>query len=177
MDDLGGSTYQGLGVFAQVTSSDPVLKDVSIDHVTAFPPRVLFILGAPVEARMGNFTFTNNLIGAGQFDIVPAGGGEKNCSYQPARQGSAGVLSSCFSNFNFSHNVIVGSKGGWPKGNSSPLDHAAAGVLHFSEGRYELCRDNHGDCRKTSMASRAGADGKDIGADVEAVFSATKGVE
>ncbi|HST11283.1 MAG TPA: hypothetical protein VLL05_12980 [Terriglobales bacterium] len=178
IDDMKGSDYGGFGTLAQVTSSDPVLKDVTIDHVTAFPPRALFILGGGLDqSRMVNFNFTNNLVAAGKLDIVPPGGGPKNCSYQPALQSPQGVLKSCFTNFTFSHNAILGSKGGWPSGNFYPSDHAAAGVLGFSEGRYQLCRDKGTDCKKPSPAARAGADGKDLGADVEAVFAATKGVE
>jgi hypothetical protein len=177
LEDLGGSTYGGLGTLAQVTSSEPALKDVSFDHVTAFPPGALFIMGGFLEG--GNFTFTNNLVAAGRIDIVPSGGGPKSCSYQPAKQTPAGVLKSCFSNFRFSHNAILGSKGGWPNGNMYPSDQGGAGVVGFSEGRYRLCRDKDRDkdCQKPSLAARAGADGKDLGADVEAVSSATKGVD
>ncbi len=178
IDDLGGSKYGGFGTLAQVTSDVPTLKDVSFDHVTAFPPHALFILGAKVDVGpIVNFTFTNNLVAAGQMDIVPPGGGPANCSFQPAKQSPAGVLKSCVTNYKFSHNAILGSKGGWPSGNSYPSDHAAAGVVGLSEGRYRLCRDKDGDCKKTSLAARAGEDGKDLGADVEGVFSATKGVD
>jgi hypothetical protein len=179
IDDIGGSKYAGFGTLAQVTSSVPLLKDVSFDHITAFPPHALFIMGAVVEkGQINNFTFTNNLVSAGQIDIVPPGGGVKNCSYQPDKQTPAGVLKSCFTKYTFSHNAILGSKGGWPSGNSYPSDHAAAGVVGFSEGRYRLCREKDGgECKKPSLASKAGTDGKDLGADVEAVFSATKGVE
>ena len=180
LDDLGGPAYGGLGILAQVSSSHPVLKDVSFDHVTAFPPRALFIMGGVIEqGQMSNFTFTNNLVGAGQYDIVPVGGGPKNCSFQPAKQTPAGVLKSCFDNYTFSHNAILASKGGWPNGNVYPSDHAAAGVVGFNEGRYRLCRDKDkdSDCKKPSSAARAGSDGKDLGADVEAVFAATKDVD
>jgi hypothetical protein len=179
-EDLGGPTYGGLGTLAQVTSSEPALKDVSFDHVTAFPPGALFIMGGFLEdGQISNFTFTNNLVAAGKVDIVPSGGGPKSCSYQPAKQTPAGVLKSCFRNFRFSHNAILGSKGGWPNGNMYPSDHGAAGVVGFSEGRYRLCRDKDRDkdCSKPSLAARAGGDGKDLGADVDAVFSATKGVD
>ncbi len=163
-----------------MSSSHPVLKDVSFDHVTAFPPHALFMMGGVIEqGQMSNFTFTNNLVGAGKYDIVPVGGGPKNCSFQPAKQTPAGVLKSCFNNYTFSHNAILASKGGWPNGNVYPLDHAAAGVVGFNEGRYRLCRDKDkdSDCKKPSSAARAGSDGKDLGADVEAVFAATKDVD
>ena len=179
IDDIGGAKYGGFGTLAQITSSVPVLKDVSIDHVTAFPPRALFIMGAVIEqGQINNFTFTNNLVSAGQTEIVPPGGGMKNCSYQPDRQSPSGVLKSCFTKYTFSHNVILGSKGGWPNGNSYPSDEKAAGLVGFSEGRYRLCREKDGgDCKKPSPAAKAGSDGKDLGADVDAVFAATKGVD
>jgi hypothetical protein len=178
IEDIGGQSYGGFGAFAQITSGQPTLRDLSISHVTAFAPRTLFILGAPVEQRMTNFTFTNNLVAAGQQEIFPPGGGEKNCSFQPAKQTPAGVLKSCFENYTFSHNAIVGSKGGWPKDNSSPPDHSAAGLADFAEGRYRLCRDKHeANCKNASPALRAGTDGKDLGADVETVFEATKGAQ
>jgi hypothetical protein len=178
VDDIGGVVYGGFGAFAQVTSSQPALRDLTFNHVTGFPPKTLFILGGHVDRDpMTNFTFTNNLVGAGQADIFPPGGGPKNCSFQPVKQTPSGVLKSCFNGYNFSHNAIVGSKGGWPSGNSYPADHAAAGLADFSEGRYRLCRDKSRDCKKPSPALQAGADGKDLGADEEAVFAATKGVE
>jgi hypothetical protein len=154
------------------------LRDLSINHVTAIPPKTLFIMGAPVEGeRMANFTFTNNLVGAGQQEIFPPGGGAQNCSFQPARQTPTGVLKSCFSSFTFSHNVIVGSLGGWPSGNVYPKDRAAAGLSESSEGRYHLCRVKNDECKKPSPALQAASDGKDVGADVGAVLEATKGVE
>lgn len=177
-DDIGGEAYGGFGAFAQVTSRQPALRDISFNHVTALPSRTLFILGAPVDgARMTNFTFTNNVVGAGERDISPPGGGASNCSFQPERQTPSGVLKSCFSNFSFSHNAIVGSKGGWPSGNSYPSNRAAVGLLDFGEGRYRLCHNSHGGCKKPSPALQAGSDGKDLGADVDAVLAATKGVE
>ena len=177
IDDIGGAAYGGFGAFAQVTSTQPMLRDVSLNHITAFPPRTLFIIGANVEeGRIINFTFTNSLVGAGGTDIFPPGGGPKNCSYQAQKRTPVDVLKSCVDKYNVSHNLIVGSKGGWPSGNSYPADHAAAGVVGLSEGRYQLCRDKSADCKKPSPALHAGGDGKDLGADLEAVLAATKGV-
>jgi hypothetical protein len=177
IDDIRGAAYGGFGAFAQVTSTLPMLRDVSLNHITAFPPRTLFIIGASVEeGRIINFTFTNSLVGAGETDIFPPGGGPKNCSYQAQRRTPEDVLKSCVDKYNVSHNLVVGSKGGWPSGNSYPADHAAAGVVGLSEGRYQLCRDKSANCKKPSPALHAGGDGKDLGADLEAVLAATKGV-
>ena len=178
IDDIGGAKYGGFGTLAQVTSSQPLLKDVSIDHVTAFPPRALFMMGAVVaQGPIHNFTFTNSLVSAGTTDIVSPGGPIKNCAYDPAKQSPTGVLKDCTTKYTVTRNVIIGSLGGWPKGNFYPSDQAGAGIVSLGEGRYRLCQQKGADCKKRSPAAKASADGKDIGADVEAVYSATKGVE
>jgi hypothetical protein len=178
VEDIGGEAYGGFGAFAQITSMKPALTDVSIDHVTAFPPKALFILGAPTEGgHIENFIFTNNLVGVGAQDIFPPGGGEKNCSFQPTRQTPGGVLKSCISGFKVSHNLFVASQGGWPKENSYASDHAAAGIVRSREGRYQLCRGKENGCKKASPAIGAASDGRDVGADVERVLSEIRGVE
>ena len=178
VEDLGGPAYNGFGAFAQITSHTPVLRNVSINHVTAFPPKALFILGAPTEHdHMENFTFTNNLVGAGERDIVPPGGGPKNCSFQPERQTPGGVLKSCVNGVTFSHNLILASQGSWPKDNWYAKDHAAAGLVRSEQGSYRLCRGKEGECKKQSPALKAGSDGRDLGADVDKVFEEIKGVE
>ena len=178
VEDLGGPAYNGFGAFAQITSHTPVLRNVSINHVTAFPPKALFILGAPTEHdHMENFTFTNNLVGAGERDIVPPGGGPKNCSFQPERQTPGGVLKSCVNGVTFSHNLILASQGSWPKNNWYAKDHAAAGLVRSEQGSYRLCRGKEGECKKQSPALKAGSDGRDLGADVDKVFEEIKGVE
>jgi len=178
LEDIGGATYGGFGAFAQVTSMKPALRDLSIDHVTAFPPKTLFILGAPTEGEhIANFTFTNNLVGVGEQDIFPPGGGEKNCSFQPTKQTPTGVLKSCIEGPKVSHNLFMASQGGWPKENLYASNHAAAGVVRSGEGRYRLCRGKQDECKKASPAIQAGSDRRDLGADVEKVFEEIRGVE
>ena len=178
LEDIGGSAYNGFGAFAQITSQKPALRDVSINHVTAFPPKTLFILGAPTERdHIENFTFTNNLVAAGERDVFPPGGGDKNCSFQPERQTFAGVLKSCVNGVTFSHNLILASLGNWPKDNWYAKDHEAGGLVRSAEGRYQLCRGKEGQCKKPSPAVKAGSDGRDLGADVEKVLEEIKGVE
>ena len=46
-DDIDADAYKGFGAFVAIGSIAPPLKDVPIDQVTAFPPRVLFSLMAP----------------------------------------------------------------------------------------------------------------------------------
>jgi hypothetical protein len=181
-DDIDGEAYGGFGALFQITSRTPTLRDVSIDHVTGFPPTVLFILGVDVDReKIINFSFTNNLVGVGSREIAPTGGGPTNCAFQTRRQGPAGVLKSCFASFNFTHNALVESAGGWPDGNANPRDASAVHMLDFRQGKggdYRLCGEkNVGNCKAASTFRKAASDGKDLGADFDAIKAATDGVE
>jgi len=50
VDDIDGVKYNGPGQFAQVSVSAgaPLLQNVTINHVTAFPPSMLFMIGDEV---------------------------------------------------------------------------------------------------------------------------------
>jgi hypothetical protein len=180
-DDIDGDAYKGFGSFAIIISTTPVLQDVQISHVTAFPPRVLFsILSGTEQPKMSNFTVTNNLFTAGSREVASAGGGPRNCA--SSRTGGAdGVFSNCFANSTFTHNLIIGSAGAWPRNNILVDNVDAAGLHDFRKGRggdYRPCREK-GDtasCKKPSRGLRAATDGKDIGADIDAVEKATAGV-
>jgi hypothetical protein len=181
-DDMGGKTYGGLGALFQITSKMPALRDVSIDHVTGFPPTTLFTFGADIDReKIINFTFTNNLVAVGNFGIISSGGGPKNCAFQPQRQGPEGVLKNCFSSFTFTHNVLVGSAGDWPKGNFALGTDSAVRMQDFRDGNggdYRLCgQSKTGNCKSASPFQKAGTDGKDLGADLDAIKTATAGVE
>jgi len=145
VDDIDGESYKGFGSFALIISEDPPLKDVKIEHVTAFPPRVLFSILSSVERpKISNFTITDNIFNGTPREIGSAGGGAKNCAYRPEAQGPAGVLKSCFTNSTFTHNLIVGGDGGWPSGNIIVKNADAVGFRDFHQGRggdYRLCRE------------------------------------
>src|SRR5205814_15721 len=133
--------FDGTGLFALVGSEAPLLRDVRIEHVTAFVPRAVFSIG-DLGAKMDNFTVVNNIFTAGEIQIGNLGGGPRNCAYQPEMQGPAGIWKSCFQNSSFSHNIIIGGSG-WPKGNLTPKNMRAAGVREIREtgaAPYQLCR-------------------------------------
>jgi hypothetical protein len=173
-EDIHGRDYQGFGLFALIVSQVPPIRDVQIEHVTSAPvPRFIFSIISPSPQKITNFTFANNVVGSDQnIQIGAAGGGDQNCAAQPERQGPEGIFKSCFENSTFTHNV-VGGGANWPKGNIMANDLAAAGVRITKgggPGQYELCdeKDAHG-CKKHSPAIAAGTDGKNIGADVDAI--------
>jgi hypothetical protein len=178
VDDIEDSRYGGSGAFAQISmtpgvSNTPVLRDVQIDHVTAFPNKTLFILGGPIqEPRMTNFLVTNSILTGGDRPILTTGGGPKFvCSALPDGRGFKTVMDACFGTYIFQHNVIVGG-GDFPKGNTvvkKPIDIGFVAFKDGNGGDYEL--------KDGSKFRRSASDGRDPGADIHAIAEATAGVE
>jgi hypothetical protein len=145
---------------------------VTISHVTALPERALFNLNADSEdAKIVNFTFINNLVAAGDLEITSSGGGRKNCAYKAGRMSVKEILDSCFSNPSLTHNIIVGSDKEWPKGNVVIENLNTTGFAKIGGHNLEDYQ-----LLPNSPAKRAGSDGKDIGADIDAIVKATAGV-
>jgi hypothetical protein len=174
VEDVHQSDFNGTGLFALIGSVTPLLRDVRIDHVTAFVPRAPFAIASD-HGKMENFSITNNLLTAGERQMGNPGG-RLSCSFQPELQGPAGVWKSCFQNSVFARNIIVGGSD-WPKDNLTPKDLKSAGIREIQEPGavvpYRLCRgkDDGSPCKKASPALGGATDGKDIGADVHAIES------
>ena len=178
VDDIEPALYKGTGAFAQLSttigiSNSPVLHDVQIDHVSAFPPKTLLIVGGPREGRrMTNIVITNSIFTSGEKPLVTTGGGpEKNCSALPDHKGLKAVFDDCFVAYTFHHNVIVGSSD-FPKGNNILKKPSDIGLVNFQGG-------NGGDYHlaAASKFKHAATDGKDMGADIDAIDKATEGVQ
>jgi hypothetical protein len=174
IDDIQAERYNGRGLFAQIstaageTAAIP-LHDITIDHLTAFPPRVLFNIGGPrTNPQMDRLTITNSIFMAAA--VTSTGGGkERNCAAGPGSRFLDNVLHSCFTSYRFDHNVIIGGGSDWPKGNPTPKNMADAGLSEdASAGSYRLSEH--------SKFKHAGLDGKDPGADFDEIERETKGV-
>ena len=172
VDDIIGKAVRGFGAFAQVSMAKPTLHDVKMDHITAFPPDAVFIMGGPTnENKMFHFSFTNSILSAGENQIVGTGGGPQNCSYQYKLKGAEGMLKDCFADFTVQHNIIVDGSG-WPKGNTTVKKAEDVGFVNFNGGKggdYHL--------GPKSRFKGTGGDNKDPGADIDAVNAATAGVQ
>lgn len=174
-DDIDAERFDGPGKLFQVSQGPgaPLLQNVSINHITAFPPRVLLNLGSKVEnGKMSNFAFTNSIINAGERPITSTTGAPDNCSFQALRLAAKDALGNCFTGLAFHHNVVIGGGGGWPADNFPVKKPADVGFVNFNNGSggdYHL--------RPDSRFKKAASDGKDVGADVDAVTSAVAGVE
>lgn len=173
IDDIGNPSAQGFGTLAQISMDAPALRAVALDHITAFPPKSLLLIGGPPNRAMRDFSFTNSIVTAGEYQFTATGGGPQlACSSDPSLKGPAGVLQDCFAAYRFDHNAIIGGDGGWPRGNSSPKHPRDIGFTNYNNG-------DQGDYRllKESRFRSAGSDGKDLGADVDAVNRATAGAQ
>ena len=174
VDDIDPELRSGHGNLFQFSTGfrAPMLQKIKVDHVTAFPPRVLFDVGNDVRSpKMADFVFTNNIVNGGDREIVSIGGGDRNCAGRVGQQDSRSILENCFQPFIFTRNAIVGGGSGWPKGNFFPKHAQAVGFVNYKDGRggdYHLLPD--------SRYKKAGTDGKDLGADVDAIGAAVAGV-
>jgi hypothetical protein len=86
------------------------------------------------------------------------------------------TLAACFNGYGFNHNALIGTSGNyptstWPTGNFFPASTAAVQFVNYNNG-------NGGDYRlqASSPYKNAGSDGKDLGADINAIQSAISGV-
>ena len=172
-EDIVGEAAGGHGAFAQISASGPPLHDVRLDHITAFPPRVLFNLGVRLSIpKISNFVFTNSIVSLGMMGITSTGKADENCAAHPQRQGMTGLLVSCFTNSTVTHNAIVGGGGDWPKGNMTFKNLQAVG---FTSAEKDRVVDFH--LAAHSSCKGVGSDGKDLGADIEAINTATSGAD
>jgi hypothetical protein len=155
----------------------PVLQNVTINHVTGFQLGIMLNLGdnITVNPAMNNFVFTNNLVNAGSVPTkTTGGGGMGDCAYYPA---PLTALASCFQSYTFAHNAIIATPASFPPSsypaeNYFPTTAAAVGFVSYRNGKggdYHL--------QSTSPYKNAGTDGKDLGADMDALEAALAGVQ
>jgi hypothetical protein len=171
IDDLDGKKYTGFGIFIELISNEPPLKDVSIDHVTSLKQRVFLSLG--IKSKILNFRFTNNLVDFGERGVSSTGGGKENCAVLAGINSIDAVLKECFESSTFTNNVIIGAFGSWPEGNYKPKNLDSVG-LERSGAR--LCQAKQEGCKNASEFLQAGTNKSAIGADLDAITAATKGV-
>jgi hypothetical protein len=176
-DDISSTTYNGHGVFVQINTQItgtgiPLLNNVTIDHVTAFPNLTLINAGGPVAPKMSNFTFTNSIVNAGLYPVWSTGGGSANCAYPDLPSTS---LNACFSPLIFSGNVIVAQPSHytasmWPLANSFAPTDAAVGFVNFNNG-------NGGNYALSSTSPyKASGAGQAPGANISLIQQETSGV-
>jgi len=177
LDDLDSRHYNGDGIVFQISSElakRPPLNNITIDHVTVVargPVKSAVIVGVhPANPRLPfNINFTNNILPGGKYSVWSTGG-NNGCakSGQPET-----TFKNCWINSEVSHNVIVdypAGQGPWPKNNFLAKGMRSVGFTSESAetANYQLV--------SSSPYKRKASDGKDVGADVEAVKTAIEGV-
>ncbi len=178
IDDLDGPKYDGTGELAQISVNPgaPLLQNVKIDHITAFPAHGLFVIGdfVATSGPINNFIFTNSIVTAGANPVWSTGGGPANCAFHDDPRTT---FQSCFAGSTMAANVILDpppayGPGNWPANNYFPKSARAVKFANYNGG-------NGGDYRlqPSSPYKNKGTDGKDLGADVDAIQAATAGAE
>jgi hypothetical protein len=175
IDDINPVKYVGSGNVAEVlrvNTSAPQLQNVSINHLTAFAPTMLLMIGGAPSQQMVNFNFTNSIVLAGTSAIWSTGG-PVNCANADK---PLVTLNSCFSPYSFASNAVIASPSGyppslWPSGNFFPATASTVQFVNYNNGNggnYQLL--------SASPYHNKGTDGKDLGADVATISSETTGV-
>jgi hypothetical protein len=148
-DDVNSTNWGGYGRLFQVLDG---AADITIDHNTAFQDgEVLVASGA---ANTG-FTYKNNLTPHNQYGV-----GGDNYYGNPM-----GALTTYFPGSIFVRNVLQGGDPAqYPPNNFFPATMAEVQFVDQAGGNYRL--------KPTSPYKKAGTDGKDIGADIDALEAA-----
>jgi len=176
MEDLDADAYSGDGMVFQISSAfrnNVPLNNVVIKHVTVHTRgriKCLIIVGvAPENPRLPfAISFTDNIVPAGKYSVWSTGMGTCPKSGQPAA-----TFENCWKSFQVSNNVIIDyptGQGPWPAGNFQVKDIDGVGFQNTnSEGADD----------RLSASSRfkgKASDGKDVGADIDAIRGAVAGV-
>jgi Putative Ig domain len=175
IDDIQAGLYVGNGILFEVYNNWPnnPLNQITIDHVTGFPdPRHNFLsLGNLLSnPQMFGFKFTNSIVGQVLYPVWSVGGLSDCAKYDVPLTS----LNSCFASWSFSDNAIIATSyppSKWPVGNYFPISASAVQFTNFNGGNlgnYTLL--------SSSPYHNLGSDGKDLGADIKAITSATAGV-
>jgi hypothetical protein len=180
-DDLHDKDYKGGGPFLILVSTGPPVHDIQIDHVTAFVKSVLLSI-LNDGPKLPNFTLTNSVFSVGdrRQPVASAGGGPESCASKTQALGAEAVLQACFDPYKLDKNLIITGRGSFPKGNINVGSAEAAGIRDFKNGVSKdprLCHAKGPGCPKVSPGAGAASDGRDLGADIDAVEAAIAGVE
>jgi len=152
IEDVSGANWGGAGRLYQMLSG---AEGIKIDHNTGFQAGTLVVAdGAPSPG----FVFTNNISPANEYGIFGSGQGPGNSS-----------IATYFPGSTFSKNVIPGApEASYPENNFYPASLDDVGFVNAGGGDYHLKSD--------SPYAKAATDGRDVGADIDALQKGTAGV-
>lgn len=163
-EDVSSGAWNGSGRLYQALSGGPTSNlapptDIAINHNTGFLTNMVFSMGDSINSKIVGLDFKNNIQSYGQYGVFGSGKGS----------GSSSLNAYCL-NPVFKSNVLAIPPSGfnantYPPGNFFPTNWNAVGFVDMANGNFRL--------KATSPYAGAGTDGKDIGANVDAVYAAT----
>ena len=167
----GDSTAVGLAFEIIQCGTCAPLQDILIDHLTMLlqTPKRFMLIGAPEGKPLERVIFTNNIVSTPREQSINGTGPNAPCGFRGTTPKDR--MENCFAALRFEKNALIGAAETWPKNNFFPRDAKEVGFVRnndLSQGDYHLA--------PTSRHKRAGTDGKDLGADIDAVEKATQGV-
>jgi hypothetical protein len=176
LEDIDADAYNGDGMVFQISSGfskNVPLNNISVSHVTVVTQgrvKCLILVGVAPDNPQLPFaiTFTDNIVPAGTNSVWSSGRGTCPKSGQPAT-----TFKNCWSSFQVRNNVIIdypGGQGPWPPGNFLVKDIGTVGFERINNEKpdYRLSATSH-------FAGK-GSDGKNAGADIDAIRAAIEGV-
>jgi len=174
LDDINGDKYLGEGPLVLVMNGWPknILGDIRVDHITGFgdPIHPVLTVGNDISnPKMANFTFTNSIVNAGAYPVWSSGG-KTNCAFSVI---PITVIKTCFQPYAFTHSAFIAvpkayPPSDWPAGNYFPTDASSVQFVNYNNadgGDYHLL--------DSSVYKNAATDGKDLGADIDAILAHT----
>jgi hypothetical protein len=151
-EDIDSARWNGEGIFMLI--SDEIV-DLKVDHNTALQSSNIISVTVNPSTR---FIFNNNIIPHNNYGVFGDGIGIGN-----------DALNAYFPGFTFRRNVIPGAPSSeYPTDNFYPATLDNVGFVNLAGGNYRLAPG--------SPYRNQGTDGKDPGADIDAVAVATAGV-
>ncbi len=147
-EDVNGARWGGHGRVFQILDYRVGTTDVVIDHNTAFQDGpVVFADGKP----HAGFVYRNNLSSKGNYGVFGSGASEGLVTIRTYFPGAV-----------FLKNVVVGATPSfYPPDNFFPTSMEKVGFVDLAGGNYRL--------GVSSPYKKAGTDGRDIGADIDAL--------
>jgi hypothetical protein len=179
-DDISPAYQNGdtTGAFASIfTHCDTSIgcvpsTDIAVNHITELITQthnIFLVVGVAYgDLPIQNWSYTNSIVSVNP-GVVVINAGSIGCTYQQV--GNAARIAACFTPYTFSGNALIGGTGTWPSGNFFPADPTAVQFANYNGGDggdYHLL--------STSPYKNAAVDGKDLGADIDAVNQAIAGV-
>ena len=151
--DVSSTNWGGNGRFVQMLDGT---ADITVDHNTAFFNGEVIAAAGDPHVR---FTYRNNLTPHNQYGVAG-----DNYYGNPA-----GALSTYFPGVVFLKNILQGGTASrYPANNYFPATMSDVGFVNYAGGDYRLA--------STSPYNDQGTDGKDVGADIDAINTVTAGV-